>query len=109
MTNTEFAIAGNKMMFFIFNFPVKAIEVAGYDGTITTKMLPSFFEAFESLHLRAHLAGKWNANYKTFGPYGVFPSFYGELDNGNRAKVLSWINANYPHEDNFGISLAQCE
>lgn len=106
MTNTDFAIASNKLMYFMFNFPCKPIEVAGYEGTIT-KSLPSFFEVFDNLHLRAHLAGKWNANYNSYGPYGVFPSFYGELDNKLRAKVLGWINENYKLDDTFGISISE--
>ena len=107
MTNKDFGIAANKMMFFIYNFPCKVMEVAGYDGPIT-KSLPSFFEVF-NLNLRAHLAGKWNSNYETYGSYGVFPAFYGELDNHNRAKVLKWINENYAHNENWGISIPTLE
>lgn len=107
MTNKDFGIAANKMMFFIYNFPCKVMEVAGFNGPIT-KTLPSFFEVF-NLHLRNHFAGKWDANYKTYGPYGVFPAFYGELDNANRSKVLKWINENYAHNEEWGINLAELE
>ena len=106
MTNTDFAIASNKLMYYMFNFSCKPIEVAGYEGTIT-KSLPSFFEVFDDLHLRAHLAGKWNANYESYGAYGVFTAFYGELDNKLRSKVLRWINENFKHDDTYGINISE--
>lgn len=107
MTNKDFGIAANKLMYLMYNFPCELMDVRTFNG-VERKQLPSFFEVFD-LSLRNHLMGKWNANYKSFGAYGVFPSFYGELDNKNRAKVMKWINENFSHRDDFGISIAELE
>lgn len=107
MTNKDFAIASNKLIYYIFNYPCISIEIPTYDG-VMTKSLPSFFEVFP-MHLRSYLAGKWQAYYETYGSYGAFNAFYGDIDNGLRTDILSYINEHYKLSEGFGISLKKFE
>ena len=75
-------IAINKWMFFIYNYPYNFIEKVWADN-------PSLIE---------HLKGKFDRFYKTHGPYGVIPAFYGDLDMNNRKRMMQWVMDNFNDE-----------
>ena len=108
MTNAEFAIAVNKFFYFANNLPTKAITYKSIDGTEKTKYAPSFFECFEPWVVE-HLLDKWAEAYYRHGCYGCMNAFYEELDGGNRYRLLKWVNENYEHRNNFGISIPSKE
>lgn len=74
----EFQCA-EKLIMFGFNFPHNFIEKVWHEDKLLTK----------------HLRNKFNAIYESKGSGTVFFLFYTELDNGNRKKLLEWIEINY--------------
>ena len=75
----------NKWMFFIYNFPSDFIEqIWGHDKSLVL-----------------HLKGKFAYAYKDYGAYGCIPSFYGQLDNNNRKKMMQWVMENFNDEQSL--------
>lgn len=77
-------IAINKWMFFIYNYDPYFIE--------------KVWGKREQYNLTDHLCKKFDALYESKGVYGVIPAFYGELDWGNRIKLMEWVMDNYNSE-----------
>ena len=100
--NTKTAmVAINKWFYYAMNYNVVEVEVADFDGT-HTENLPDFFNAFP-MHLRKHLAGKWNYGYETYGSRAVLMAFYGELDGTNRKRLMEWVLENYNDEQKLNF------
>ena len=95
--NTKIAMqAINKWFYYAMNYPVVEVEVADFDGT-QTEYLPDFFNAFP-MHLRKHLARKWNYGYDTYGSRAALVWFYGELSSNYRKDLMAWVLENYNDE-----------
>lgn len=102
MTSERFSAlaAINKFFFYSMNYKCDTMEING-----ETKSVPTFFNAFPA-YLRGHLLAKFNDCYDKYGCHGVMMGFYGELDGGNRRKLLDWILDNYSMSNSFGIDLS---
>ena len=95
--NTKIAMqAINKWFYYAMNYRVVGVEVADFDGK-HTEYLPDFFNAFP-MHLRKHLAGKWNALYEEYGSRAVLMAFYGDLSSNYRKDLMLWVLENYNGE-----------
>ena len=101
--NTKTAmIAINKWFYYAMNCPVVEVEVGDHNGT-RTEYLPDFFNAFP-MHLRKHLAGKWNALYEDYGSRAVLMAFYGELSSNYRKDLMAWVLENYNDEQKLNFN-----
>ena len=101
--NTKTAmIAINKWFYYAMNYPVVEVEVADFDGT-HKEYLPDFFNAFP-MHLRKHLAGKWNALYEDYGSRAVLMAFSGELSSNYRKDLMAWVLENYNDEQKLNFN-----
>jgi len=101
--NTKIAMqAINKWFYYAMNYPVVEVEVADFDGT-QTEYLPDFFNAFP-MHLRKHLAGKWNYGYETYGSRAALMWFYGELSSNYRKDLMAWVLENYNDEQKLNFN-----
>ena len=92
----------NKWVYYAFNYNVVEVEIMNYDGTRNTEYLPDCFNAFP-IHLRKHLAGKWNAYYEKYGSRAVMNTFYCELDGTNRQLLMEWVLNNYNDEQKLNF------
>ena len=95
-------VAINKWFFYAMNYRVVEVEIADYKGE-RTEMLPDCFNAFP-LHLRGHLAGKWNACYEDYGSRAVLMAFYAELSTNYRKDLIKWVMENYNDEQKMNFN-----
>ena len=86
----------NKWFYYAMNYKVVEVEVTTFNGK-ETHMLPDFFNALP-MHLRAHIEGKWNYAYETYGSRAALMWLYGELDWDNRKAIMEWVLTNYKDE-----------
>lgn len=101
--NTKIAMqAINKWFYYAMNYNVVEVEVADFDGN-HTEYLPDFFNAFP-MHLRKHLAGKWNALYEDYGSRAVLMAFYAELSSNYRKDLMAWVLENYNDEQKLNFN-----
>lgn len=92
----------NKWFYYAMNYRVVEVEVADFDGN-HTEYLPDFFNAFP-LHMRKHLAGKWNSLYEDYGSRAVLMAFYGELSSNYRKDLMLWVLENYNDEQKLNFN-----
>lgn len=91
MNNQTALIAINKFMFFMYNYPYNFIERVWADEK----------------WLVEHLKGKFDYYYDKYGPYGVIPVFYSELDGSNKIKLMQWVMDNYNDEQKLRFKEAE--
>ena len=100
--NTKISmIAINKWFFYAMNYNVVPVEIEDFQGK-RTEYLPDCFNAFP-LWLRAHLAGKWDSIYESYGSRAVLMVFYSELDWNNRKFLMEWVLNNYNGEQKLNF------
>ena len=92
----------NKWFYYAMNYNVVKVEVADFDGN-HTEYLPDFFNAFP-LHMRKHLAGKWNSLFEDYGSHAVLMAFYGELSSNYRKDLMAWVLENYNDEQKLNFN-----
>ena len=101
--NTKISmIAINKWFYYAMNYRVVEVEVTTFEGD-TTMYLPDCFNAFPK-HLRAHLAGKWESLYESYGSRAVLMAFYAELSTNYRKDLMEWVLNNYNDECKLSFS-----
>lgn len=104
MTNKDFALAVNKFYYYANNWGYANVTYPTLSRGQVTEYIQDFFLAFEPYDVE-HLLGKFNHAYKEYGCRAAMMAFYGELDGEHRARLLTWINANFKQSDEFGISV----
>ena len=95
--NAKVAMAAiNKWYYYAMNYNVAPVEIEDYAGK-RTELLPDCLNAFP-IHLREHLAKKWDTLYGLYGSRAVLMAFYGELDSNNKKLLMEWVLNNYNDE-----------
>ena len=54
--------------------------------------------------LVTHLKGKFNGYYEYYGSNGVMTTFYANLDNSNKTKLMAWVMENFNEEQTLNIA-----
>ena len=101
--NTKIAMqAINKWFYYAMNYRVVEVEVEEFDGN-HIEYLQDYLNAL-SMHLRKHLAGKWNYGHKTYGSRAALMWFYGELSSNYRKRLMLWVLENYNDEQKLNFN-----